>query len=188
MATRFDGVLSLQKLGNFLVKISKIQTLKFSIVHSNHFVNVNFDSCVENYLFVNIVDKELLKVDINEISIGDIVIETSLFGIFDLQTPFIVVDTELFYKLYEFIHVFEDCSNLNSLPALTFKLSMGEIVLTPDMYVLHSIETNECLLGISYLDFPLTLQHTIIIGGFAKHPYDICFDIENMKIGVSLLD
>ena len=184
MAVRFDGVFGLPSLLNQLKKQSIIKNQIFSLQHYQDDIEIAFEKCLDGYIFVDIIEKEFWKINLEEIKIKDEVIGENLKAIFDIQTPFIIVDTKIFNKINQLIKISPDCSNLSSLPVLIFKFSDVVIKITPEMYIIQSgNEINECLLGISYIDFPISFQNTIIIGGFARHSYNMCFDIENSRIG-----
>jgi Eukaryotic aspartyl protease len=184
MTARFDGVLSLNNYVKQLKSQDIIENQIYSIVHNDTGLQLNVGYCPGNYKYVKIVHPEHQKVLISQININNVPVEFDYMLVFDLQTPFIIVPTEFYNKIYPLVKVNSDCSNLKDLPTITLDLSGTEICLHPNDYIIKS-DTNECLLGIIYLNFPISLQRAIILGGFDRHPYNICIDESKNLLGIS---
>lgn len=187
MATRFDGVFSLTKLVKELKIRGAVENELFQMNFNGENSDILVGACKDGSAFVDFAEKTHPQVLLQAFILGNIQLAQGLFVIFDLQTPFIIVGTDIFNAVTQTIKVNPDCSNKHELPIL--KLVFGEITidLTPEIYILQSFgDIHECLLGIIPLDFPVDMQNTIVIGGFANHHYDLCVDMENSKLGFNV--
>ena len=186
MATRFDGVMALPRLVEGAYLRGEITRRSFSVKRDNNDTEIAVGECKGQFDFVSVEEDELMGIKLEEIEIGNRVLSESFIAVFDMQTPFIIVDTEVYKEISQVLTVNKDCSNLDELPVIHLRFSGVDIDLEPRMYVIESFgDIHECLLGITYFEFPMAMCNIIIIGGFDRHTYDMCFDIENSRVGFS---
>merc|ERR1739845_325122 len=72
--------------------------------------------------------------------------------------------TPLFKPLLDGVTVEQDCSNLDSLPDITFTFDSQDYVLTPADYVLKEtvLKNTQCIMGIMGADLPEDFKYVIV--------------------------
>ena len=101
----------------------------------------------------------------------------------DSGTSLIMGPNTLFAPLLEGIVVEEDCSNLESLPDITFTFDAVDYVLTPYDYVLQEtiLDETQCIMGIMGADLPSDFNY-VIVGDVFMRPYPTKFDLDNKTV------
>jgi len=101
----------------------------------------------------------------------------------DSGTSLIMGPNTLFEPLLEGIVVEEDCSNLDSLPDITFTFDSIDYVLKPSDYVLAETLGTEtqCIMGIMGADLPADFNY-VIVGDVFMRPYPTKFDLDNKTV------
>lgn len=94
----------------------------------------------------------------------------------DSGTSLIMGPNTLFQPLLEGIEVAQDCSNLDSLPDITFTFDAIDYVLTPADYVLKEtiLSNTQCIMGIMGADLPEDFKY-VIVGDVFMRPYPTKF-------------
>ena len=85
------------------------------------------------------------------------------------------------------IEVAEDCSNLNTLPTITFTFDTTDYVLEAKDYVLEVDDAGDkaCILAIMGQDFPEGFNYFILGDSFMRKYYSY-FDKNNNRVGFVL--
>ena len=101
----------------------------------------------------------------------------------DSGTSLIMGPNTLFKPLLEGITVEQDCSNLDSLPDITFKFDTQEYVLTSHDYVLKETlgKQTQCIMGIMGADLPEDFKY-VIVGDVFMRPYPTKFSRDDNKV------
>jgi len=101
----------------------------------------------------------------------------------DSGTSLIMGPNTLFEPLLEGITVEEDCSNLDSLPDITFTFDSTDYVLTANDYVLKEtvMDNTQCIMGIMGADLPSDFNY-VIVGDVFMRPYPTKFDLDNKTV------
>lgn len=81
--------------------------------------------------------------------------------------------------------VASDCSNIATLPDVTFIADGQSYTLTSKDYVLQvtALGETECVLGFEGMDMPPELANTIILGDLFIKTYYTHFDMGNARLG-----
>jgi len=111
---------------------------------------------------------------------------SGLSGIVDTGTSLIVANKEIIdYMKLKIGIVNPDCTNINSLPTVSFKINNIQYPLTPAQYVLQITSQNqtECILGFDGLDLPSYLSKVFILGDVFIRAYYTVFDFGNSRVG-----
>lgn len=95
----------------------------------------------------------------------------------DSGTSLIMGPNSLFAPLLEGITVEEDCSNLDSLPDITFTFDAVDYVLTANDYVLKEtiLSQTQCIMGIMGAELPDDFKY-VIVGDVFMRPYPTKFN------------
>merc|ERR1740130_1454750 len=81
------------------------------------------------------------------------------------------------------ISVAKDCSNLSTLPTVTFSIDSNKYPLAGSDYVLQ-IE-GECLMGIAAMDFPKGFNY-VILGDVFMRKYPSTFNLDNNTVSFAV--
>ncbi|CAG9321483.1 unnamed protein product [Blepharisma stoltei] len=111
---------------------------------------------------------------------------SGLQGIVDTGTSLIVARNEIIdYWRLKIGDIKSDCSNINSLPTISFTINGINYPLTPQQYVLQITSQNqtECIGGFEGIDFPSYLSHDFILGDVFIRAYYTLFDIAGARVG-----
>ena len=101
----------------------------------------------------------------------------------DSGTSLIMGPNKLFKPLLEGITVEQDCSNLDSLPNITFTFDSQDYVLTPNDYVLKEtiMKNTQCIMGIMGSDLPEDFKY-VIVGDVFMRPYPTKFSRDDNTV------
>lgn len=101
----------------------------------------------------------------------------------DSGTSLIMGPNKLFTPLLEGITVEQDCSNLDTLPNITFTFDAQEYVLTPADYVLKEtvMSNTQCIMGIMGADLPDDFNY-VIVGDVFMRPYPTKFNRDDNTV------
>lgn len=119
-------------------------------------------------------------VTLQEMTINGVVVKgtTNAIGVLDTGTSIITGPPKWFGPVIAQINVTADCSNLASLPPISFKLGGKEFPLTANEYVIKSPGatpgTYECLLGL--MEFDAGINSLFILGDTFLRRYYSVFD------------
>jgi len=111
---------------------------------------------------------------------------TGLSGIVDTGTSLLVASHEIIdYMKLKIGEVNQNCSNLASLPTISFKINNIQYPLTPQQYVLQVSSQGQtaCIMGLDGLDLPSYLSKVIILGDVFIRAYYTIFDVGNSRVG-----
>jgi len=130
--------------------------------------------------FVPLTHETYFVVDVSSMYVGGKDISACLFGckaIVDTGTSLIVLPSAEFSKMSDKIgQVASDCSNVNSLPTIAFKMNGKTFVVPPSIYVLQ--DQGQCQLGIAGGDVPFA-----ILGDTFIRAWTTVFDKDNNQLG-----
>eukprot|EP00744_Colponema_vietnamica_P000805 GILI01001400.1.p1 GENE.GILI01001400.1~~GILI01001400.1.p1 ORF type:complete len:377 (-),score=149.38 GILI01001400.1:41-1171(-) len=109
-------------------------------------------------------------------------------AILDTGTSLIVGPKDAVAPLIGGIKVNADCSGLDQLPTLTFKIGGDEYTLEGPKYVLKItvFGQSQCQLGVQALDLPPQLANTFILGDVFLRKYYTHFDMGGARIGLAV--
>merc|ERR1719400_109822 len=101
----------------------------------------------------------------------------------DSGTSLIMGPNTLFKPLLDGITVEQDCSNLDSLPDITFTFDSQDYVLTPNDYVLKEtiMKNTQCIMGIMGADLPEDFKY-VIVGDVFMRPYPTKFSRDDNTV------
>jgi len=101
----------------------------------------------------------------------------------DSGTSLIMGPNSLFQPLLEGITVEQDCSNLDSLPDITFTFDSTDYVLTANDYVLKEtiLGNTQCIMGIMGADLPDDFKY-VIVGDVFMRPYPTKFSRDDSTV------
>lgn len=104
-------------------------------------------------------------------------------AVIDSGTSLLVGPKTVVDPLIEGIAVAQDCSNIDSLPELTFTIDTQAYTLAPSDYVLSvsALGQTECLLGIQSMDFPEGFNY-FILGDVFMRKYPSYFSLNENTV------
>jgi hypothetical protein len=104
-------------------------------------------------------------------------------AVIDSGTSLLVGPKELVGPFIDGIDVKADCSNLSSLPNLTFTIDSTNYVLAPSDYVLEvsALGQKECMIGIQSMDFPAGFNY-FILGDVFMRKYPSYFNANDNTV------
>jgi hypothetical protein len=105
--------------------------------------------------------------------------KTGLKAVIDSGTSLLVGPKALVDSLISGIEVAKDCSNLSTLPDLTFTIDNTDYVLTATDYALNV--QGQCLLGIQSMDFPEGFNY-VILGDVFMRKYPSYFSRDSNTV------
>lgn len=143
-------------------------------------VNENYSNGSFNY--VTLSSETYWQIPIDGVKAGSFS-KSSLQGIVDTGTSLLVGPTSVVDDLTKVIGtVATDCSNISSLPTITFTLGGVEYPLTGEDYVLKITQDGEtqCQLGLQSMDTP---EELFILGDVFIKSYYTHFDFANSRVG-----
>jgi len=81
-----------------------------------------------------------------------------------------------------------NCTEIDSLPNLSFRIGGQDWVLFPTDYILKEtiLGQTQCVLGIIGMDLPSALGNSFILGDAFIHKYYTHFDMANARVGFAL--
>ena len=106
-------------------------------------------------------------------------------AIVDTGTSLIAGPTELMTKILTQVTVAKDCSNIASLPDVTFDINGHPFTLTPQQYVLNisALGEHECVSGFMPIALPPEMPPLWILGDVFISTYYTVFDRQNKRVG-----
>jgi cathepsin D len=110
-------------------------------------------------------------------------------GVVDSGTSLLVGDTKFMNKIIDEIGAVKaDCSNIASLPEISFVINGQDYTLSANDYVLKitSGGQTECMLGIQAMTLPAHLEGVVIMGDIFIRKYYTHFDYANNRVGFAL--
>jgi len=109
-------------------------------------------------------------------------------GIVDTGTSLIVGPKDVLNEILSQINVASDCSNINTLPEVSFVLGGTKYSFSGPEYVLKvsALGQTQCQIGFMALDLPPQLANTFILGDVFIRKYYTHFDAGNSRVGFSL--
>jgi len=133
--------------------------------------------------YVGLVSETYWMIGIDGISVGGEKISVSgAKGVVDSGTSLLVGDANLVNSITPKLGtVNQDCSNLDSLPDLTFELGGVQYTLTSRDWVIQV--QNECISGIQGANFPSQLRDSFILGDVFMRKFYTLFDYTNKRVG-----
>jgi len=147
------------------------------------FGGVDPDFYVGDFQYVPVTSKSYWEVLLNTVTVGGTAVActTGCQAIVDTGTSLIVGPSLAIRKLISEVNVKEDCSNLGSLPDITWKFGSVSLTLPASVYVLKL--DGQCVLGIEGQAF---LPFWILGDSFIREFYT-AFDRGNDRVGFAQL-
>jgi hypothetical protein len=143
---------------------------------------VNEEYANGSFNYIPLAAETYWQISIDGVKVGSYS-KSTFQGVVDTGTSLLVGPTSICDELIKEIGTVEsDCSNISSLPALTFTLGGTEYQLTSEDYVLKITQDGEtqCLLGIEGADTPNNL---FILGDVFIKNFYVHFDFGNSRVG-----
>jgi hypothetical protein len=186
------GTISVDKLPTFIDQ-SNLSDKSFSFVLRNnpaqsYLTLPGYDSSITNgvdFTFHNVIEQKYYSLQLDSMSRGSTKIPSDGYkAVIDSGTSVIVGNADIVNNLIANITVADDCSNLNTLPDITFTFDGIDYVLAPNDYVLTVEEggQKECVMGIIAGGFPSTFKYLILGDSFMRRYYSY-FDKNNNRVG-----
>eukprot|EP00741_Cyanophora_paradoxa_P008617 tig00001355_g8341.t1 len=150
------------------------------------FGGVNPKYAVEPFTYHKVVEKSYWLIGMDGVSVGGkTVTKGEGRAVVDTGTSLIVGPRDAVGPIAAAVQVKPDCSNLDDLPELSFKLGGKEYKLTPQEYVLKVsvLFRTQCLLGLMPMDLPPQLANTWILGDVFLRAYYTVFDRAADQVG-----
>ena len=132
-----------------------------------------------------VAEKRYYSVNLTSISQGERVVDgDGYLAVIDSGTSVIIGPEHLITEIVTGISVKQDCSNLDSLPTITFTLNDEGFELDPEDYVMKvsALGMTSCVLGIMTAALPPGF-HYIILGDIFMRRYYTHFDKGNDRLG-----
>jgi cathepsin D len=139
----------------------------------------------DDFKYHNVVEQRYWSLNLSGLKQGDKKIDSTGFkAVIDSGTSVIVGPNTLVAPLIAGITVADDCSNVASLPSITFTIDDTDYVLESKDYVLAVTDSGqtECVLGIMGQDFPAAFDYFILGDSFIRKFY-AHFDKNNNRVG-----
>ena len=165
---------------------AKVTDKSFSMyLHSNpdasYMVIPGMDS--ENYSTIDthkVVEQKYWALQLDSIAQGTKKIDASKYkAVIDSGTSLLVGPKEIVGQLIDGIEVKKDCSNLDSLPDMSFTIDSTTYTLSAKDYVLNV--QNNCLLGVQAMDFPEGFNY-FILGDVFMRKYPTYFNLNDNTV------
>ena len=131
-----------------------------------------------------VVEQKYWALALKTIAQGDKVIDASKYkAVIDSGTSLLVGPKALVDPLIAGITVKQDCSNLNSLPTMSFTIDSQTYTLDPVDYVLSvtQLGKTQCLLGVQSMDFPAGFNY-FIMGDVFMRKYPTYFNLNDNTV------
>lgn len=146
-----------------------------------------FDEAAKDseFKYHNVVEQRYWSLNLTGLKQGDKKVDATGFkAVIDSGTSVIVGPNTLVAPLIAGITVADDCSNVASLPSITFTIDDTDYVLESKDYVLSVTQGDqtECVLGIMGQDFPAKFDYFILGDSFIRKFY-AHFDKNNNRVG-----
>tara|TARA_B110000285_G_C15023867_1_gene563079 strand:- start:77 stop:1000 length:924 start_codon:yes stop_codon:yes gene_type:complete len=141
----------------------------------------------ENYETIekhNVVEQKYWALQLDSIAQGDSKIDASDYkAVIDSGTSLLVGPKKIVDPLIKGITVKKDCSNIDSLPSMTFTIDETDYELDASDYVLKITQggQSECLLGVQSMDFPEGFNY-FILGDVFMRKYPSYFNLNDNTV------
>jgi len=141
----------------------------------------------ENYETIekhNVVEQKYWALKLDSIAQGDSKIDASDYkAVIDSGTSLLVGPKKIVDPLIKGITVKKDCSNIDSLPSMTFTIDETDYELDASDYVLKITQggQSECLLGVQSMDFPEGFNY-FILGDVFMRKYPSYFNLNDNTV------
>jgi hypothetical protein len=192
LASQMSGILGLA-YGS--ISVDKLPTfMESSALKDKSFAFYLHDTSEESYMTIpgmdsenydtvqshKVVEERYWALKLATVAQGSKKIDASKYkAVIDSGTSLLVGPQALVGPLIEGISVKSDCSNVSSLPDLTFTIDETEYTLTGTDYVLNV--QNECLLGIQAMAFPAGFDY-FILGDVFMRKYPSYFNLNDNTV------
>ena len=137
----------------------------------------------ENYETIQkhkVVEEKYWALKLDSVAQGTTKIDASKYkAVIDSGTSLLVGPSDIIGEIIKGISVKEDCSNLSTLPNVTFTMDGMDYELTPKDYVLNI--QNECMMGIRAMKLPAGFNY-IILGDVFMRKYPSYFDLNDNTV------
>ena len=131
-----------------------------------------------------VVEQKYWALALKTIAQGDKVIDASKYkAVIDSGTSLLVGPKALVDPLIAGITVKQDCSNVKSLPTMSFTIDSQTYTLDPVDYVLSvtQLGKTQCLLGVQSMDFPAGFNY-FIMGDVFMRKYPTYFNLNDNTV------
>jgi len=141
----------------------------------------------ENYETIekhNVVEQKYWALKLDSIAQGDSKIDASDYkAVIDSGTSLLVGPKKIVDPLIKGITVKRDCSNIDSLPSMTFTIDQTDYELDASDYVLKITQggQSECLIGVQSMDFPEGFNY-FILGDVFMRKYPSYFNLNDNTV------
>jgi len=141
----------------------------------------------ENYETIekhNVVEQKYWALKLDSIAQGDSKIDASDYkAVIDSGTSLLVGPKKIVDPLIKGITVKKDCSNIDSLPSMTFTIDETDYELDASDYVLKITQggQSECLIGVQSMDFPEGFNY-FILGDVFMRKYPSYFNLNDNTV------
>ena len=141
----------------------------------------------ENYETIekhNVVEQKYWALKLDSIAQGDSKIDASDYkAVIDSGTSLLVGPKKIVDPLIKGITVKKDCSNIDTLPSMTFTIDEADYELDASDYVLKITQggQSECLLGVQSMDFPEGFNY-FILGDVFMRKYPSYFNLNDNTV------
>jgi hypothetical protein len=127
-----------------------------------------------------VVEQKYWALQLKTVAQGTKTIDASKYkAVIDSGTSLLVGPKDLVSPLIDGISVKSDCSNLDSLPDMTFTIDETPYTLTAKDYVLNV--QNQCLLGVQAMAFPAGFNY-FILGDVFMRKYPSYFNLNDNSV------
>jgi len=197
LISQMDGIVG---LGYDQISVDKLPTfIEQSDLTEKSFSFYMKNNPEESYMVIPGIDEEL---GLEEIAKHDVIEQTywnvnfakmtgpngdvdttGYMAAIDSGTSLIMGPNALFQPLLEGITVEQDCSNLDSLPDITFTFDSQDYVLTSTDYVLKETigKQTQCIMGIMGADLPADFKY-VIVGDVFMRPFPTKFNRDDNTV------
>jgi len=198
LVSQMDGIIglaydqiSVDKLPTFIETTEDLAERSFAFYLKNNpeesymtMPGIDEDAGLEEIAKHNVIEQTYWNLNFTKMSgpNGDIDV-TGYKAAIDSGTSLIMGPNTLFQPLLEGITVEQDCSNLDSLPNITFTFDDQEYVLTPTDYVLQEtiMSNTQCIMGIMGADLPSDFKY-VIVGDVFMRPFPTKFNRDDNTV------
>lgn len=198
LISQMDGIIglgydqiSVDKLPTFIEQTTSLAEKSFSFyMHNNPdesymvMPGIDEDLGLEKVAQHDVIEQTYWNVNLAKMSGPNGDVDTTGYkAAIDSGTSLIMGPNTLFAPLLEGITVEQDCSNLDSLPNITFTFDAQDYVLTPADYVLKEtiMSNTQCIMGIMGADLPDDFKY-VIVGDVFMRPFPTKFNRDDNTV------
>ena len=192
IVSQMDGIIglaydtiSVDGLPTFVTSTTDIDDKSFAFYLKNNpeesymtIPGIDEDLGLEEIATHNVIEKTYWNLNLNSMTGPNGTVDaTGYKAAIDSGTSLIMGPNTLFQPLLDGIVVEQDCSNLDSLPDITFTFDDIDYVLTANDYVLKEtvLSQTQCIMGIMGADLPDDFNY-VIVGDVFMRPYPTKFN------------